>query len=75
MKTHVAAGEYPSDWEWVVETTYGIYTDRKWGFCRRDESKEAAIRFCEDWTTGPRWDIYRVYNNKTGEIITASGMR
>lgn len=70
----VSAGSavYPLAAEWIIETSHGIYTPRGWEFCKIAASREDAIRFCEDWAHGPRWDKYRAYNNRTGEIISSS---
>ena len=56
---------YPPSYEWVVETSHGIYTARGWGFAIRAGSRDDAVRICEDW----KWDRMRAYNNLTGEIV------
>lgn len=58
-------GEYPECYEWIVETSHGVYTQRGWAFVMQASSRADAISICESWN----WDRMRIYSNKTGEII------
>ena len=59
---------YPKSFEWVIETSYGVYTDRGWEYAASVPSLEDGLSRINSWELG----IYRLYNNHTGEIVEQS---
>jgi hypothetical protein len=57
--------EYSKTYTWVIETSYGVYTERGWVYAGAATSREDAVARCTEFG----WEQYRVYNNQTGEII------